>query len=57
MKDIPEHARRAIAGIEIEPCKFVVKLIEKREALMDYTKLAAAPPVSYAHLGSSPATE
>jgi len=46
MKDIPEHARRAIAGWEIDPEKFTtkVKTVDKRGAIMDYTRLAGDMP-------------
>jgi hypothetical protein len=47
IREIPEHARRAIAGIEVDPESFVtkLKLIDKRGAIMDYTKLAGDMPV------------
>lgn len=45
--DMPEHARRAIAGFEIDAETFTtkIKLIDKRGAIMDYTKLAGDMPV------------
>lgn len=46
ISDIPEHARRAIAGFEIDAEKFTtkIKLVDKRGAIMDYTKLAGDMP-------------
>ena len=44
--EMPEHARRAIAGYEVDPETFVTKLkfVDKRGAIMDYTKLAGDLP-------------
>lgn len=46
IKDMPEHARRAIAGFEVDAEKFTtkIKLIDKRGAIMDYTRLAGDMP-------------
>lgn len=46
MKDIPVHARRAISGWEIDPEKFTTKIktVDKRGAIMDYTRLAGDMP-------------
>jgi hypothetical protein len=46
ISDMPEHARRAIAGFEIDAEKFTtkIKLVDKRGAIMDYTKLAGDMP-------------
>lgn len=45
--DMPEEARRAIAGFEVDAEKFTtkIKLIDKRGAIMDYTRLAGDMPV------------
>jgi hypothetical protein len=39
---MPEHVRRAIAGYEVDPVSFVtkIKFVDKRGAIMDYSKLA-----------------
>ncbi len=44
--DMPEQARRAIAGDEVDPETFVTKLkfVDKRGAIMDYSKLAGDIP-------------
>lgn len=46
MSDIPESARRAIAGFEVDAEKFTTKfkMVDKRGAIMDYTKLAGDMP-------------
>lgn len=46
ISDMPGHARRAIAGFEIDPEKFTtkIKLVDKRRAIMDYSKLAGDIP-------------
>lgn len=53
IRDMPEHVRRCIAGFEIDPIGFVlkVKFMDKRAAIETYSKLAgdipkekAAPP-------------
>jgi hypothetical protein len=44
--DMPEHVRRAIASYEIDPEKFIrkIRLVDKRGAIMDYSKLAGDIP-------------
>jgi hypothetical protein len=46
IREMPEHVRRAIAGYEVDPDSFVTKLkfIDKRGAIMDYSKLAGDIP-------------
>ena len=46
IRELPEHVRRAIAGFEVDPVSFVtkVKFIDKRGAIMDYSKLAGDIP-------------
>lgn len=46
IRDMPEHVRRAIAGFEVDPVSFVtkIKFIDKRGAIMDYSKLAGDIP-------------
>lgn len=46
MHEIPEEARRAIAGFEVDAEKFTTKfkMIDKRGAIMDYTRLAGDMP-------------
>lgn len=46
LRDMPEHVRRCIAGFKIDPVSFVteVKFIDKRGAIMDYSKLAGDIP-------------
>jgi len=43
---MPEHVRRAIAGYEVDPISFVtkIKFVDKRGAIMDYSKLAGDIP-------------
>lgn len=43
---MPERARRAIAGYEEDPLSFVtkIKFVDKRGAIMDYSKLAGDIP-------------
>ena len=43
---MPEHVRRAIASYEVDPEKFVTKIrfVDKRGAIMDYSKLAGDIP-------------
>jgi hypothetical protein len=43
---MPEHVRRAIAGCEVDPISFVtkIKFVDKRGAIMDYSKLAGDIP-------------
>jgi hypothetical protein len=57
--DMPEHARRAIAGFEVDAEKFTtkIKLIDKRAAIMDYTKLAGDMPVEKTKLDVTVTTE
>ena len=46
IREMPERARRALAGIEVDPDTFVTKLkfVDKRGATMDYSKLAGDMP-------------
>lgn len=46
IREMPEHARRAIAGYEVDPENSVTKLrfVEKRGAIMDYSKLSGDIP-------------
>lgn len=46
IREMPEHVRRAIAGYEVDSEKFVtkVKFVDKRGAIMDYSKLAGDIP-------------
>ena len=46
IREMPEHIRRCIAGFKIDPVSFVleVKFIDKRGAIMDYSKLAGDIP-------------
>ena len=46
IREMPEHVRRAIAGYEVDAEKFVtkVKFVDKRGAIMDYSKLAGDIP-------------
>ncbi|MHB1098115.1 MAG: terminase small subunit [Burkholderiales bacterium] len=46
MHEIPEHARRAIAGFEVDAEKFTTKfkMVDKRGAILDYTRLAGDMP-------------
>lgn len=46
IREMPEHVRRAIAGYEVDPLSFVtkVKFVDKRGAIMDYSKLAGDIP-------------
>lgn len=46
IKELPEHVRRAIAGFEVDPVSFVLKIkfVDKRGAIMDYSKLAGDIP-------------
>lgn len=46
IKELPEHVRRAIAGFEVDPVSFItkVKFVDKRGAIMDYSKLAGDIP-------------
>jgi hypothetical protein len=43
---MPEHARRAIASYEVDAEKFVTKnkFVDKRGAIMDYSKLSGDIP-------------
>lgn len=46
IRAMPEHVRRAIAGYEVDPSKFVtkVKFVDKRGAIMDCSKLLGELP-------------
>ena len=46
IREMPESARRAIPGYEVDPDKFVtkVKFVDKRGAIMDYSKLLGDLP-------------
>lgn len=46
IRELPERVRRAIAGFEVDPVSFVtkIKFIDKRGAIMDYSKLAGDIP-------------
>lgn len=46
IRAMPEHVRRAIAGYEVDPEKFVtkIKFVDKRGAIMDYSKLMGDIP-------------
>ena len=46
IRAMPEHVRRAIAGYEVDPVSFVTKVrfIDKRAAIVDYTKLVGDMP-------------
>lgn len=46
IRDMPEHVRRCIAGFEIDPIGFVlkVKFMDKRAAIETYSKLAGDIP-------------
>ena len=46
IRSMPDHVARAISGYEVDPEKFVtkVKFIDKRAAIMDYTKLVGDLP-------------
>lgn len=46
IRELPEHMRRCIAGFKVDPVSFVteVKFIDKRGAIMDYSKLAGDIP-------------
>jgi hypothetical protein len=46
IREMPEHVRRAIASYEVDPEKFVMKIrfVDKRGAIMDYSKLAGDIP-------------
>ena len=46
LRAMPEHVRRAIAAYEVDPVSFVtkIKFIDKRAAIMDYSKLAGDIP-------------
>lgn len=48
LRAMPEHVRRAIAGYEVDPVSFVtkVKFVDKRGAIMDYSKLVGDIPDS-----------
>ena len=46
IREMPEPVRRAIAGYEVDPEKLVtkVKFVDKRGAIMDYSKLMGDLP-------------
>ncbi|MEK6804644.1 MAG: terminase small subunit [Nitrospirota bacterium] len=46
IRTMPEHVRRAIAAYEVDPVSFVtkIKFVDKRSAIMDYSKLAGDIP-------------
>ena len=46
IREMPEHVRRAIASYEIDPEKFItnIRFVDKRWAIMDYSKLAGDIP-------------
>lgn len=46
IRDMPEHVQRAIAGFEVDPLSFVIKVkfIDKISAIMSYSKLAGDIP-------------
>jgi hypothetical protein len=46
IRAMPEHVRRAIAGYEVDAVSFVtkVKFVDKRGAIMDYSKLMGPEP-------------
>jgi hypothetical protein len=48
IRAMPEHVRRAIASYEVDPQKFVTKVrfIDKRVAIMDYSKLMGDIPIA-----------
>lgn len=48
IREMPEHVRRAIAGYEVDPISFVtkIKFVDKRGAIMDYSKLMGDIPIA-----------
>jgi hypothetical protein len=46
IREMPEHVRRAIAGFEVDPVSFIIKVkfIDKIAAIMNYSKLAGDIP-------------
>ncbi|HSQ90616.1 MAG TPA: terminase small subunit [Nitrospiraceae bacterium] len=48
IREMPEHVRRAIAGFEVDPVSFVIKIkfVDKRGAIMDYSKLMGDIPIA-----------
>ena len=49
IRAMPERMRRAIAGYEVDPVSFVTKVrfIDKRAAIVDYTKLVGDIPTAH----------
>jgi len=46
IREMPEHVRRAIAGFEVDPVSFIIKVkfSDKQSAIMNYSKLAGDIP-------------
>lgn len=55
IREMPEHVRRCIAGFEVDPVSFVlkVKFIDKIRAIMEYSKLAGDIPPQAKTAGAS----
>lgn len=58
IREMPEHVRRAIAGFEVDPVSFVtkIKFVDKRGAIMDYSKLMGDIPIATLTLPEPPAS-
>lgn len=58
IREMPEHVRRAIAGYEVDPISFVtkIKFVDKRGAIMDYSKLMGDIPIAALKAPEQPAS-
>lgn len=56
IREMPEHVRRCIAGFEVDPVSFIlkVKFIDKIRAIMEYSKLAGDIPPQLKTPGGTP---